>query len=119
MKDFRDLQVWHKAYQLALQIYRATSSFPQHELYGLISQIRRAGVSIPANLAEGCCRQGDREFARFVQIAVASASELECLLLLARDLGYLPEAQRESLLASTVEVKRMLASLLTKLNADR
>ncbi len=119
MKDFRDLQVWQKGYQLALQIYRATGDFPKHELYGLVSQIRRASVSIPANLAEGCCRNGDREFARFVQIAVASASELECLLLLASDLGYLPEAQREPLLANTIEVKRMLASLLAKLNADR
>ncbi len=113
------MQVWQKAYQLALQIYRVTCDLPKHELYGLVSQVRRACVSIPANLAEGCCRNGDREFARFVQIAMASASELECLLLLARDLGYLPEAQRESLLANTVEVKRMLASLLAKLNADR
>jgi four helix bundle protein len=119
MKDFRDLLLWQKAYRLALQIYRVTCDFPKHELYGLVSQVRRACVSVPANLAEGCCRDGDREFARFVQIAMASASELKCLLLLARDLGYLPEAARESLFVNTVEVKKMLASLLSKLNADR
>jgi four helix bundle protein len=118
MKDFRDLQVWHKAHELVLEVYHATSAFPQNELYGLVSQIRRACVSIPANLAEGCCRRGDREFARFVQIAVASASEVEYLMLLSGDLGYLNDAPRDSLTQKVVDVKRMLASLLSKLKAS-
>ncbi|MBP7747483.1 MAG: four helix bundle protein [Phycisphaerae bacterium] len=116
MKNFRDLQVWQKAHELTLQVYRLTGKFPSHELYGLVSQVRRACVSIPAKLAEGCCRQGDREFARFVQIAMASASEAEYLLLLSGDLGYITASERETLLANVEEVKRMLASLLSKLN---
>jgi four helix bundle protein len=83
MRDFRELKVWEKAHQLALEIYKATSTFPKEERYGLTSQMRRATVSIPADIAEGCCRKGDAEFARFLQIAMGSASELEyhiCLL---------------------------------------
>lgn len=117
MKDFRDLQVWQKAHGLTLQVYRLTGKFPSHELYGLVSQLRRACVSVPANLAEGCCRQGDHEFARFVQISMASASEVEYLLLLAGELGYIAAPERDALLANVEEVKRMLASLLSKLNA--
>ena len=90
MKDFRNLKVWEKSHQLALAVYKATSTFPRHELYGLTSQIRRACASIPANIAEGCGRSGDAELARFLQIAMGSASELEYHLLLARDLGFLP-----------------------------
>lgn len=89
MKDFRNLKVWEKSHQLALAVYKATSTFPRHELYGLTSQIRRACASIPANIAEGCGRSGDAELARFLQIAMGSASELEYHLLLARDLGFL------------------------------
>ena len=82
MKDFRNLKVWEKSHQLALAVYKATSTFPRHELYGL--------TSIPANIAQGCGRSGDAELARFLQIAMGSASELEYHLLLARDLGFLP-----------------------------
>ena len=84
MKDFRDLKVWHKSHSLALKIYKATSKFPRSELYGLTSQIRRASTSISANIAEGCGRKGNLEFARFLQISMGSASELENLLLLTR-----------------------------------
>ena len=88
MQNFRDLKVWTKAHQLALDVYRATKSFPREELYGLTSQIRRSAVSVPSNIAEGCCRsQGD--FGRFIQIAAGSASELEYQLLLAKDLELL------------------------------
>ena len=82
MKDFRDLQVWHKAHELALDAYRASSGFSQDERYGLTSQLRRAAVSIGANLAEGCGRGSDADFARFAQIAMGSASEAEYLVLL-------------------------------------
>ena len=86
MKDFRQLKVWQRAHQLTLDIYKTTASFPRSEAYGLTPQIRRAAVSIPSNLAEGCGRNGDAELARFCSIVSGSASELENQILLARDL---------------------------------
>ena len=119
MKNFRDLKVWQKGYELTLMIYRTTRSFPKEEQFALTSQIRRAASSIPANIAEGCCRNGDAEFARFLYIAMGSASELECHLLLARDLGFMPAATAQSLESNVSEVKRMLSSLILKLKAER
>src|SRR5205823_13827430 len=119
MKDFRKLQVWEKAHQLGLALYQVTASFPRDETYGLGSQIRRAASSIPANIAEGCGRQGDAELARFCIIARGSASELEYQLLLARDLKLIQPADYEQLSLQTVEPKRMLTVLVQKLTADR
>ena len=85
MKDFHELKVWQKAHQLVLAVYRFTASFPREELHGLTSQLRHSSSSIPANLAEGCGRNGDAEFVRFWSIAAGSASELEYHLLLAKD----------------------------------
>ena len=93
MGNFRELVVWKRAQDLALAVYRSTSSFPKEEPYGLTSQMRRAAVSVSSNIAEGCGRQGDRELARFLQIARGSVRELECQLILSRDLGYLQSAQ--------------------------
>jgi len=104
LKDFRKLKVWEKSHDLTLVVYRATQAFPQHELYGLTSQIRRACASIPANIAEGCGRNGDPELARFLQIAMGSASELEYHLLLAHDLGLLNTVQYEPLTKETDQV---------------
>ena len=86
MQDFRNLKVWDKAHTLTLDVYKTSKSFPREEMYGLTSQIRRASVSIGANIAEGACRRGDVDFARFLQIAAGSASELDYHLLLSRDL---------------------------------
>ena len=119
MKDFRQLKVWEKSHQLALSVYKATKKFPKEELYGLTSQIRRASMSIPTNIAEGCGRNTDKEFARFLQIAMGSASETEYQLILARDLEFLPTDSYEKLHSEVEEVKRMLASLLKTLRADR
>jgi len=91
MKDFRDLNVWEKSHKLTLEIYVATAGFPRSELYGLTSQIRRCSASIGANIAEGCGKRGNNEFQRYLQIASGSASELDYHLLLARDLGFLPD----------------------------
>ena len=91
MQDFKKMAVWQKSHALTLALYQATISFPRDEMYGLTSQLRRAGSSIPANIAEGCGRNGNAELARFLYIAMGSASELEYHLLLARDLGYLAE----------------------------
>jgi four helix bundle protein len=119
MKDFRDLLVWNKAHALTLNCYRATNDFPKAELYGLTSQIKRAAASIAANIAEGCGKRGNGDFQRFLGIAAGSASEVEYHFLLARDLGFLENEQYKSLDAAAVEVKRMLASLILKVDSDR
>jgi four helix bundle protein len=119
MKDFRQLQVWEKSHQLALAVYKATREFPKEELYGLTSQIRRASMSVPTNIAEGCGRYTDAEFARFLQIAMGSASETEYQLLLAKDLGFLSNELYKKLHIDVEEVKRMLASLIITIRAER
>src|SRR5579864_677410 len=118
MQDFRKLKVWDKAHALTLDVYKASKSFPREEMYGLTSQMRRASASIAANIAEGSCRKGDAEFARFLQMAAGSASEVEYHLLLSRDLELLQNADFQRLTSEVVEVKRMLASLMQKLRAD-
>jgi len=119
VKDFHELKVWQKAHQLTLAICQVTTAFPREELYGLTSQLRRCSASIGANLAEGCGRNGDAEFARFCSIAMGSASELEYHLLLAKDLKLIPAKQHHELAERATELKRMLTALLQKLTADR
>ena len=119
MKDFRDLKVWGKAHDLALACYQITADFPKHEIFGIVSQIRRAGSSIGANIAEGCGRGGNGEFQRFLQIAMGSASELENHLLLARDLHFLNSENHSRIELKVVEVKKMLAGLIRKIDAER
>src|SRR6516164_11165111 len=97
MKNYEELEVWHKAHALTVQLYRETESFPRSEMFGVTSQIRRAAGSIGANLAEGCGRWTDGELARFVQIAMGSASELQNHLRLARDLEFLCDSDFRSL----------------------
>lgn len=118
MRDFRQLKVWEKAHSLSLAIYKATATFPQQELFGLTSQLRRAAVSIPANIAEGCGRSGEPELARFLRIALGSASELEYHILLSTDLSYLNKSVSQQLSKQVTEVKRMLTSLIQKLTAE-
>ena len=115
MQSFRDLKVWEKGHLLTLAVYKVTEKFPREEVYGLTSQMRRSASSVPANIAEGCCRDGDRDFARFLQTALSSASELEYHLLLGRDLGLLNTACYEDLESQTTEIKRMLTSFIRKL----
>lgn len=98
MKDFRQLKVWANAHQITLNLYKITTGFPKHELFGLTSQIRRCVSSIPANVAEGCGRAGNSELHRFLQISCGSANELEYHLLLAKDLGYIEQASYQSVL---------------------
>lgn len=119
MQDFRDLKVWQKGHQLTLKIYQATREFPSSELYGLTSQMRRASASIGANIAEGCCGDTSADFARFLQMAMGSASEVENHALLARDLKLLSPDRAQDLLSGTEEVKRMLASLIPKVRTGR
>ncbi len=119
LKDFRDLKVWNKARELTLEIYKVSKEFPREELFGLTSQIRRASSSIGANIAEGCGRSGNGDFARFLYIAMGSASELENHLILANDLELLDNLKYARLNSNVVEVKRMLASLIAKVNSER
>ncbi len=107
-RDFRKIKAWERAHALTLQVYRATSSFPGYERFGLVSQMRRACASIPTNVAEGCGRSTNNELARFIDIATGSASEVEYQLLLAKDLGYLPEDQYKNLSIEVSEIRRML-----------
>jgi four helix bundle protein len=115
LKNFRKQKVWEKGHELTLAVYRATEKFPREELYGLTSQLRRACISIPANIAEGCGKDSDSDFARFLQIARGSASEVEYHLLLARDLGFLEEDEYKQLSYGISEVKQMLTSFIKKL----
>ena len=119
MRDFRQIKVWAKAHKLTLEIYKTTSRFPREELYALTSQLRRASSSIPANIAEGFGRGGNVELARFLQIGMGSAYEVEYHALLARDLGLINRETHDRLEDQIVEVKRMLAALLLKVRADR
>jgi four helix bundle protein len=119
MKDFKKLSVWQRSHQLTLAVYKATVAFPREEMYGLTGQIRRACASISANIAEGCGRSTDAELARFFDVAMGSASELEYHLLLAHDLGLLKTSDHNVLSAEVRDVKRMLTAFIQKLRADR
>jgi four helix bundle protein len=112
MRNYRDLQVWKKAHDLTLELYRVSQRFPREEIYGITGQLRRAAVSIGANLAEGCGRRTSTELARFVRIALGSASELDYHLLLSRDLGYMAAEEFASASAALIEVRKMLTSFL-------
>ena len=114
MQDFRNLEVWTRAHQLTLAIYKATKNFPKEELFGLTSQMRRSCVSIEANIAEGCGRGGKQEFARFLQMAFGSASELECHLLIAQDLNLLDIKVHHALQKELEGTKKMLSGLSAK-----
>ena len=114
MQGFRRLNVWEKAHELTLEVYRVTARFPKEELYALSSQLKRSASSIAANIAEGCGRGSDADFGRFLLIAMGSASEVEYHLLLARDLKFLSEADYSNLDHRTTEVKRMLSALIQK-----
>lgn len=118
MRDFKKLKVWRKSHGLTLRIYELTSQFPRDEVYGLTSQIRRASASIPTNIAEGCGRDSPRDFARFLQIALGSASETEYLTLLAHDLKYLDDDQYIELVDTIVSLKKMLSVLLRTIKSD-
>src|SRR6058998_2431077 len=119
MKDFRNLKVWERAHELTLELYRMTGRFPREELFGLTSQMRRCSASIGSNIAEGCGKRGNAEFQRFLQIASGSASELDYQLLLARDLDFLTSDVYKELADHLTQLRRMLTSLLQKVEAER
>ena len=111
MRPHEKLDVWKKSVDFVVAIYKATESFPRDERFGLTSQLRRAAVSIPANIAEGAARRSDKEFAYFLSNSQGSASEVETELLIARRLSYLQELNYGSLVSSLDEIGRMLTGL--------
>jgi four helix bundle protein len=119
MQHFTKLQVWQRSHQLVLGIYRTTFGFPAEERFGLVSQLRRAAVSMPTNIAEGSKRQGSHDYARFLNISEGSLAETEYLLMLSRDLGYLGEDKSKPFLAEVSEIARMLCGLREKVEAPR
>ena len=119
LKNYKDLKVWQKSYELCLKIYRLTAKFPKEERYGLTSQIRRAAVSIPSNIAEGYGRKTTPDYLRFLYIAYGSICELETQLLLSGDLNYVNQEYLESLKDGTGEVERMLKALIKSLENKR
>ena len=110
MQNYKKIDVWKKSYFLSLRIYEATKSFPDEEKFGLTSQLRRAAVSVPINIAEGAGRATDKDFANFIQIAIGSANEVECELMLAKDLGYVENNRYKTLSDQLREVRLMLIS---------
>jgi len=115
-KSFKKLTVWKKAYQLVLTIYKHSQKFPPSELYGLTSQLRRAGVSILANIAEGSERQSKKEFLQFLSIARGSLAEVESYLILVKDLGYIHEGEFVELEDQRKEVGKLLRGLYKSLS---
>ena len=118
MKDFRDLKVREKSHHLALLVYKHTESFHEQEMFSLTNQMRWAAVSIPSKIARGGGRGGNLELARFTRVAMGSAGELEYLLRISAELGFLSRVDYKELELATTEVKRMLASLIAKINAE-
>ena len=116
MKDFRELQVWHKAHELALSIYKVSAKFPKEEVYGLTSQIRRAAVSVPTNIAEGCGRGSKKELKQFLMISMGSASEVEYQILLSQELGYIDSKAYDNLNSGIQEIKKMLSGYIVKID---
>ncbi len=111
MKGHRDLEVWQKSMQFVTVLYQETAAFPKQELYGLTSQLRRAAVSVPSNIAEGCGRNSKKEFHQFLCHARGSLLEAETQLEIARNLGYLSDNKTRELLSKTNEIGRMLNGL--------
>ena len=118
MRDFKKLNVWQKSHQLTLAVYESSNLLPESERFGLQSQMRRAAASIAANIAEGYGRETDREFLRFLHISAGSATELEYHLLLASDLGYLTKDSFLVLNEQVIEVQRMLAGFIRRLQSS-
>lgn len=119
MRNWKELQVAQKARQLALDVYTCTSSFPDSERFGLVSQLRRAAVSVGSNIAEGCGRNGDREFIQFMRIAIGSTSEIEFQITLARDLGFIAEEKCAQLEALAREVEKMLTAFIRAVEGQK
>ncbi|MEL1245954.1 four helix bundle protein [Flavobacterium sp. DGU11] len=115
MIDYKKYIVWQKSHDLVLEVYKATASFPKSELFNMVSQINRACLSIPTNIAEGCGRETQKELLRFLYISSGSAHELEYLFLVSKDLKFIDEDLYIKLYTEINEIKKMLAALIRKI----
>ena len=114
MQRFTELKVWQRAHALVQEVYRRTQALPTEERYGLTSQLRRAATSVASNIAEGSKRHTNPDYARFLNIAEGSITEVEYLFILSRDLGYLAAETADPLIAEAQEISRMLYALRSK-----
>jgi four helix bundle protein len=117
IRSYQDLEAWKLGIGLTKSVYRATASFPDAERYGLVSQLRRASVSIPSNIAEGWGRGTTAEYARFLRVARASLFEIETQLIIAAELGFLAEHEREGMNEETKQFGRVLSGLLRSIES--
>lgn len=115
LKNYKELIVWQKAYQLCLEIYKITKKFPKSELFGLSYDLKRTVISVPSNIAEGYGRQTTKEYIRFLYISYGSYCELETKILLTGDLDYISKEEKQRLLSLGQEVERMLKALINSL----
>ena len=115
LKNFKELNVWQKSYDLCLVIYKVTKKYPKEEIYGLVSQLRRVAVSIPSNIAEGYGRKTTSDYLRFLYIAYGSVSELETQIMISGDLDYIKEGVLTEIRDNITEVERMLKGLINSL----
>lgn len=119
MNDYRKIQVWQRSHKLVLQVYKLTRNFPAEELYGLTSQLRRASVSVPSNIAEGCGRSTQAELARFIDISLGSLNETEYLLFLSYELSYFEKDGYLKLSGELVEIRKMLTAFLKTVRSKK
>ncbi len=117
MQNYKDLKVWNKAHEFTLMVYNVTKPLPKEEIYSLTNQLRRAACSIPANIAEGCGKNSQLDFANFLNIALGSSNEAEYYLILSKDLKYLSSDLFEKLLKMINEIKAMLIALISKVRS--
>lgn len=115
MANFKELLVWQKSIDFVTDIYRSTGSFPKDEMYGLISQIRRASASIPSNIAEGNSRRSKPDYLQFLKIARGSCAEVETQLMISKNLNYLNEEDYQKLNNNIIEISKMLNGLINSL----
>jgi four helix bundle protein len=117
MRNFRNLEIWQKSISLAKNIYALTSSFPEQEKFGLISQLQRASVSIASNIAEGSSRKSNQDFARFLEMAIGSAFEIETQLTIAKELGYLDQKLYAEVISEINIIQKQINTLITKIRS--
>ena len=114
MQNYKDLKVWERSHQFTLKIYEVTKSFPKDETYALTSQLRRSASSIPANIAEGCGKNTNQDFAKYLNISLGSSNESEYFIILSKDLNYLSQQDFDMLFVLINEIKAMLMALISK-----
>ena len=119
MRNFKELKIWQKGFQIAINSFRITETFPSQEKFGLASQINRSGVSIPSNIAEGSSRNSDKDYSRFAEISLGSAFELETQLLIAKEIKYGNAALVDMTLEMLAEEEKMLTAFINTLSANK